>query len=567
MTRINPAGNEPIKRDPVLYDLLKTIKPSSIFMLFDTNQSGSISDSEITEKGFQGEAFEKVKAFLSELFPGAVHNFKDEDGFFEYYDDSRPTIPAESLEDLPTGSHPNIKDARGYDISNLNLTEEQLLNLCIDKTTILSDEQKAMLEPYIEKMKDPGLGVRGLHERGITGQGVKMAIIDQPLGRHNEYADNIVEMHDINAEEMGWRASMHGAAVSSIAVGKNVGVAPDADLVYYSAVNMTKAPDEVKAYIERIEQEIELLRGMGPEHEHYISNLQEQIDMSERYNECPSNLPYVEAINKILDDNEKLPKEERVAVISISWGFDSFAPGYEELQQAIQRAKDQGVFIVSTALEEHYGMSTCGANRDPKGDVDDPNNYEAGAFWKDYERGIVRDNSKLLLVPMDHRTVADFTDPESFRYEGNDGGMSWSTPWLAGIYVLARQVDPDITPEKFWQLALETSDECNNNDDGRTVGRILNSQRLIEKVEELKGKDLEQEEHHGTIINQDSLLNYNKEMGRYERQRINSEQRDEILRRNTLDLYNTYGNNYDIYVNVNDYGDADWSVRLRSSDS
>lgn len=43
-----------------------------------------------------------------------------------------------SYEEIPLGSHPNIRDARYCDISGLELTEEQLLNLCIDKTTIMS---------------------------------------------------------------------------------------------------------------------------------------------------------------------------------------------------------------------------------------------------------------------------------------------------------------------------------------------------------------------------------------------------------------------------------------------
>jgi hypothetical protein len=83
---------------------------------------------------------------------------------------------------------------------------------------------------------------------------------------------------------------------------------------------------------------------------------------------------------------------------------------------------------------------------------------------------------------MDHRTVADYTDSDSYRYEGNDGGMSWSTPWLAGAYVLAKQANPNITPEEFWKVALETSDECRNNDDNTYVGRLINPQRLIDAI-------------------------------------------------------------------------------------
>lgn len=63
----------------------------------------------------------------------------------------------------------------------------------------------------MESCKNPGLGIRQLHEQGFTGKGVNMAIIDQPLGMHQEYADNLIgQVHDINAEDVGWNeASMH----------------------------------------------------------------------------------------------------------------------------------------------------------------------------------------------------------------------------------------------------------------------------------------------------------------------------------------------------------------------
>ena len=98
----------------------------------------------------------------------------------------------------------------------------------------------------------------------------------------------------------------------------------------------------------------------------------------------------------------------------------------------------------------------------------------------------VTQQNSILLVPMDHRTVADYTDSSSYRYEGNDGGMSWATPWLAGMYALAKQVDSNITPEDFWKYAFETSNECRNNDSGNYVGRIINPQELIKKIQEQK---------------------------------------------------------------------------------
>ena len=481
------SGAESTSIQPMKLKQLKKLDDISIFNKFDSNKSETISDNEIREQGYVGKAFDKVKQYLLKRFgQEKVVNPTDENGYFQYSSWQQELRVIKSLDELELRNG-CCYDVRGCDITQLDLTEEQLLNLTIDKTTVMTPEQKAILEPYMEAGKNPGLGIRQLHEQGLTGKGVNMAIIDQPLGMHQEYADNIIgQVHDINSEEMGWtEASMHGAAVTSIAVGENTGVAPDAGVVYYSAVNMSKDPKDIKAYKERLLQEIETNR----DNPRYVEYLENQLSNIDRFGACSSNKPYVDAINKILDDNESLPENERVSVISISWGFDELAPGHEELQQAIQRAKDQGVFIVSTALERHYGMLTCGANRNPKGDLEDPNNYEAGAFWKsgsEGEESVMGNKDELLLVPMDHRTVADFTDNSSYRYEGNDGGMSWSTPWLAGVYVLAKQADPSITPEKFWQYALETSKECRNNDSGNYVGRIMNPQDLIQKIQEQK---------------------------------------------------------------------------------
>lgn len=477
------SGAENFESQPLKLKQLKKLDDVSIFNKFDTNNNKTISDSEIQKQGYIGKAFDKVKEYLTKRFgEEKIVNCTDENGYFQYGDSQEEAKIVKSLDELELRNG-CCYDVRNCDITQLDLSKEQLLNLTIDNSTVMTSEQKAILEPYMENMKNPGLGIRNLHEQGITGKGVNMAIIDQPLGKHKEYSDNIIgKVQDINSEEMGrgWtEASLHGAAVTSIAVGKNTGVAPDAGLVYYSAVNLTKDPQEVKEYKERVRQEIE----NNKEESHYVQYLEKQLKYAEQFGSCSSNKPYVDAINKILDDNLKRPENERVSVISISWGFDELAPGYEELQQAIAKAKEQGVFIVSTALEEHYGMNTCGANRNPQADADKAESYEAGAFWKEDPRQMSdEEKNSYLLIPMDHRTVADYQDGSSYRYEGNDGGMSWSTPWLAGMYVLAKQANPQITPEKFWDAALKTSDECRNNDDNTYVGRIINPQKLIDEI-------------------------------------------------------------------------------------
>jgi len=120
--------------------------------------------------------------------------------------------------------------------------------------------------------KDPGLGIRSLHAQGITGRGVGIAIIDQTLlVDHQEYADQLRLYEEINAYS---DAELHGAAIASIAVGKKVGVAPEADL-YYIATSF------------------------GSNDFTYLAR----------------------CIQRIVEVNDQLPPENKIRVISISVGW------------------------------------------------------------------------------------------------------------------------------------------------------------------------------------------------------------------------------------------------------
>ncbi len=86
--------------------------------------------------------------------------------------------------------------------------------------------------PAAEEASNPGEDVRSLHIRGITDRHVGVAIIDQPLlTRHREFADRLRWYDEIDTapnDPAGW----HATAVASIAAGKTVGVAPEADLYF-----------------------------------------------------------------------------------------------------------------------------------------------------------------------------------------------------------------------------------------------------------------------------------------------------------------------------------------------
>ena len=62
-----------------------------------------------------------------------------------------------------------------------------------------------------------------------------------------------------------------------------------------------------------------------------------------------------------------------------------------------------------------------------------------------------------LLVPMDHRTVAAPGGDNEYAHYAS-GGWSWCTPYIAGAYALACQVNSTLTPDQFWAAALKTGE-------------------------------------------------------------------------------------------------------------
>ena len=144
-------------------------------------------------------------------------------------------------------------------------------------------------ERIMEFGKNPGLGVRKVHERGITGRGIGVAIVDQVLlTKHKEYADRLRFYEEINVRP-GTDPQMHGAAVASIAVGKTVGVAPEADLYYIGSWTGDW--------------------GKG----------KDGFEWNFAY--------YAQAVRRILEINKQLPDDRKSRVISMSVGWTSKRKG------------------------------------------------------------------------------------------------------------------------------------------------------------------------------------------------------------------------------------------------
>lgn len=346
-----------------------------------------------------------------------------------------------------------FEDLRGLDLSERDLKTvpvEILATADFDTKTIWPKQDKLPLdfnpEKVIDEAKNPGLGIKELHQQGIDGRGIRVAIIDQTLSSekrelapHSEYASNIIdykEFGDVKDEGV----SMHGPAVASLLIGKTCGVAPEAELVYRAIPS-------------------------GRDFNHKA-----------------------DALLDIIEFNKTLPLEDRVRVVSCSIGYmkEKPEPGLERWIEAIKKAEAEDIIV--SDVGERTGVDYIGGGT--SGDKDDQENYSRALFSKDQEddgldkifaessgnvdlvlqkiremkkdevsnvsdsilrekiQRALEERGKEIVIPCDYRTMASNAGPEEYMYNGK-GGMSWAVPYLSGLFALAFQVNPDLTKKEM----------------------------------------------------------------------------------------------------------------------
>lgn len=263
-----------------------------------------------------------------------------------------------------------------------------------------SDRLPAGFDPnaILASGRNPGLGLRALHARGMDGRGVDIAIIDQPLlANHAETEGRLRLAVELDVE--GVPPQMHGPGVSSLAAGRACGVAPAANL-FYAAMPMWKSA----------------------EGNHY----------------------YIRALEHLLELNRR--KVAHIRAVSISYGAFTSVPQADAWKALLIRAEQEGVLVITCDLEASgldYGL----LRPLPGGDREKPEGYTFGSYGK---RG--------LLVPGDGRTYASPLGPGVYSYAPR-GGMSWGAPWLVGLAALGFQANPRLTPARLRVYLIRSATE------------------------------------------------------------------------------------------------------------
>lgn len=339
----------------------------------------------------------------------------------------------------------SFDDVRWKDLSGVDITELQkcLDTLTFNKATVWPQAIKPAAKELMLTAAVPPLGIRKLHEEGITGEGVNVAIIDQPLlPDHPEFEGKIIAYHDTGCG--GPPTSMHGPAVASLLVGEECGTAPGAKIYYVAAPSWKKNASY-----------------------------------------------YAKAIDWILEQNDNLPVNEKIRLVSVSAAPSGQGSPFTEKNimwdEACKRAEDAGILVLDCTSHMGFIGSCYHDSLSP----DDLRKCRPGFPGQEDSA-----SNKPVCAPSSLRTTAEQYEPNDFSYQYcGRGGLSWSVPYTAGVLALGWQVKPDYTPQYMKELLIASAYPC------RSGGRIINPRRFIEFVKNPLRAEKELNKTKGTSLN------------------------------------------------------------------
>lgn len=325
------------------------------------------------------------------------------------------------------------KDIRNYNLSDANnMIRTFIFN---EKTRFPSDKSKMPQSDesqpgyILERGTNPGLGIRELNKRGITGKGVNIAIIaEPPVLDHPEYKNKIAGYKDFSD---GADSSFEGSAVASLLAGENTGVSPGVN-IYYAAVPPWNSYDA-------------------------------------EY--------YAKALDWIVEINKTLPVNEKIKAVCISPNPENPMPwiNVDKYLKSFQNAEKDGLLVLDCTNEHGAVIGGCGYDFDDPEDVSlckSKGMYRIiiASYHYDKIKEIFIDedeaNGNMLRAPVSYRTMAAENNNNggfSYQYDGK-GQLSWAIPYVTGVLAMGWQVRPELTADEMINILFETAyvDDRNN---------------------------------------------------------------------------------------------------------
>lgn len=242
--------------------------------------------------------------------------------------------------------------------------------------------------------KYPGLNIDILQKYGYTGKGAVVAYVDQPVEVKNNEQYQSANIHYKNNADSN--SSMHGPAVLSLLVGKDVGTAPDTEVYYYGHAPWKR-----------------------------------------------DQKTHAQCLYQIIEQNKKLPKKKKITMVGFSDNIVPTEKNADALKKAVKACEDAGIMVWFCG---DYSAASFIPNSDK-------NNFEnlTHEIWETNH-----DKSYLVYVPAAGRTTSYEEGNKSYIYWA-EGGLSWTMPYVLGLYGIVKQIDPSLTQSDIRKLVVDTA--------------------------------------------------------------------------------------------------------------
>lgn len=196
--------------------------------------------------------------------------------------------------------------------------------------------------------------------------------------------------------------------------------------------------------------------GTAPEAEVYYYAMASWETNQERHAEC---------LYQIIEQNNSLPDGEKITMVGFSDNIDSSEANPEALREAVKACEDAGVMVF------FCGDYSCG-NFLPMSDRNDPQNV-VPVGW----------GGGNVVVPSSGRTGAGFEAADNYYYWAQ-GGLSWTMPYVLGLYSIVNEIDPSLTKDDLLTMLSETATEANGISIINPVEFVSSALERVDRMDE-----------------------------------------------------------------------------------
>lgn len=336
-------------------------------------------------------------------------------------------------------------DANGFynflraDLRNLNVEElhsDWRDHMMFDSLTKWPENfQQFDPEEVLEINKTPGYHIEQVHEAGITGKNINIAVIGPSiLENHEEYKESLTYIPLQNPQKP---STVVGTQIASLLVGKTTGLAPDAHLYYFEHQFGKSENKNGKLYTD-------------------AGNL-------------------VESMERVLSYNKDLQPENQIDILYLAEGYiledrelAVKSASADELNALLTKAEEAGIKIVAPSVDS-IGTLLYRLDKKLDASIDDTSAYSLNSKVT---------NQDSFYFYLTGTTYASYTGDKDYVY-ANHQSSELNAAYLAGLYALSAQSNENLNEEQFLKNLANSKVDIGITDANDIIVLVIDPLKLL----------------------------------------------------------------------------------------